>query len=136
MMSLLVSKTGLIDDCETQIVWNGIESITSNGEIRDLYLFRDALTDVGSTLKLAIIQQAVAIYEAVNDRRPTDAEAFEVGCAHWAEFSLLDAEYYRVVEDLQSLCLAHAQRNPREKALLKEDVPHSEAAAALLAKLG
>lgn len=134
-MSLFVSKPTLIQDCETQIAWNGIEAITSNGEIDDLYLFRDALRAVNSVAKLAVIERAVSLCESVHGRRPDQDEAFEIGSEHSSELNGLDSEYYKIDEDLQALCLDYVRRYPEEVDLLKADENDSEAAAKLLAQL-
>ncbi len=134
-MSLFVSKPALIDECETQIAWNGIEAITSNGEIEDLYLFRDALSAVGSKEKLTVIEKAVSLYESVHGRRPEQDEAFDIGCEHSSELNNLDSEYFKLEEDLQALCLDYVRRHPEESGLLKTDEKVSEAAAKLLALL-
>ena len=134
-MSLFVSKPALIDDCETQIAWNGIEAITSNGEIDDLYLFRDALKAVNSVEKIAVIEKAISLYESTHGRRPDQDEAFDIGDGHSSELSALDSEYYKLEEDLQALCLEYVRRHPEEIEFLKADEKDSEAATNLLAQL-
>jgi hypothetical protein len=135
-MSHFVSKPAHIEDCETQIAWNGIEAITSNGEIDDLYLFREALKSIGSTEKLQVIEKAVSLYESVHGRRPDQKEAFDIGCEHSSELNELDSAYYQIDEDLQALCLEYVRRNPEKVELLRADERTSDAAKKLLAQLG
>lgn len=134
-MSLFKSKSALIDSCEIQITWNGIAAIHYNGDIDDLYSFRDALMAVGSTAKLAIIEKAVALYESTHGRRPDQDEAYDIGDEHSSELNGLDNEYYSIGEDLQALCLQYVRLHPEEVEFLKADAAVSEAATNLLTQL-
>ena len=101
----------------------------------DIYLFRDALKAVGSTAKLQVIEQAVSLYESLHGRRSAQDEAFDIGSEHSSELNDLDSAYYRLDEDLQSLCLEYVRRNPDEVELMKTDERVSDAAKNLLAQL-
>jgi len=134
-MSLYLSHTARIGNCETQIAWNGVEAITSNGEHDELYEFRDALKAIGSTEKLGVIEKVIKLYESVHGRKADQDEAFDIGDSHGEELNKLDSEYYKLNEDLDELCLALAQKSIEELENIKKDAFDSELAQNTLDKL-
>ena len=134
-MSIYKSKTGIIDSCESLICMDGIAAITNNDGIEELYLFRDALAAVGATKKLAVIEEAIALYESIHGRMPSQDEAEEIGDESSAELTDLDDKFYGCSEDLDALCIEYSKTHPEEIALLEEDQGSSQSAAKVLAAL-
>lgn len=132
-MSIYKSKTGIIDSCETLIFMDGIAAIANNDGIDELYLFRDALEEIGSTEKRAIIEEVIRLYEGANGRRPTQEEAEEVYEESADELNGFDDQFYGCGEKLEELCIAYARSHPDEIALLEEDAADSQGVAKVLA---
>lgn len=134
-MSIYKSKTGIIDSCETLICMDGIAAVANNDGIDGLYLFRDALTAVGATEKLAVIEEAVALYESVHGRKPSQDEAEDIGEESESELTDLDDKFYGCSEDLDALCIEYSKNHPEEVALLENDQGSSQSAAKVLAAI-
>ena len=131
------SIIGTIESCEMQICWSGIVAIFSNGELDDLYDFRDSLAQIGSKRKKAILDKVIAILEQPFQRKPTDDEAYDILDDNYDSLQGLDKEYSAChsVEVLEELAFGFLQGSPEQLKLLEQDRGISEMADRLFIRI-
>lgn len=104
----------LVKDGDTQMVWNGFDSLVTNNDVTYVYQLRDSLKVIGAEKKVALLTKCIDKLEA-GGGCPKDEEAVEILERERGFFLSLDSEYLALEENVENLTKAYAVRKTLKK---------------------